>query len=261
MTLLSSCSGKQGATSLDSAFSLLVTITVIAVLASLTAVVWGYWKWKQMTDLIKDLSRTAEAIAGGDLTRRTDVPQHGSHRQLAENFNKMADAYQKVIKGQEVEIVDQTKALARSNEEFQQLSYVVSHDLQEPLRAINGYLQLLKQRHKNAIPTEAKEYIDRSIAATTRMRGQIEALLSYTQLESKGRPFEEVNVAELISQVLSNLECHQVPRHKSSTSLRRCRPGYLERIFYIHCSGQRDWDRRNIPGKDLCYLPAPAHTG
>jgi light-regulated signal transduction histidine kinase (bacteriophytochrome) len=118
----------------------------------------------------------------------------------------MADNHEALIENLEAQVADRTEALRKSNEELQQFAYVVSHDLQEPLRAISGYLQLLERRHKENLPEDAQNCIHRSAAAATRMHDLIKALLSYSRVESKGQPFQPVNTKQVIDQALEFLQ-------------------------------------------------------
>ena len=96
--------------------------------------------------------------------------------------------------------------LARSNTDLQQFAYFVSHDLQEPLRAIRGFMQLLEQRYKDGLDDKGRSYIGRSVAAARRMNGLINDLLAYSRVETKGREFEVVDLNQAFSAALDNLQ-------------------------------------------------------
>lgn len=96
-------------------------------------------------------------------------------------------------------------ALNRANEELQHFSYVASHDLQEPLRSVSGYVQLLGKRYEGELDEKALGYIAKSNAAAQRMQTLIEDLLAYTRVNTQGRAFERVDTARVLDDTVANL--------------------------------------------------------
>lgn len=95
--------------------------------------------------------------------------------------------------------------LVRSNRELEQFAYVASHDLQEPLRIVISFLQLLERRHKAQLTPEAVEYIDAAVTAAGRMRALIRDLLQLSRVGRRGRPLEPVDSGAALDQALGNL--------------------------------------------------------
>lgn len=100
----------------------------------------------------------------------------------------------------------QTEELARSNAELEQFAYVASHDLQEPLRVIAGYVNLLEERYADKLDQDARDFIGFTTDAAHRMRALINALLQYSRVETHGNPFEKMDCNRALSEALADLE-------------------------------------------------------
>jgi signal transduction histidine kinase len=95
--------------------------------------------------------------------------------------------------------------LERSNKELQQFAYVASHDLQEPLRMVSSYVQLLERRYKDKLDDDAKDFIAFAVDGANRMQRLINALLAYSRIETRGKPFERTDCSAALSDALANL--------------------------------------------------------
>ncbi len=96
--------------------------------------------------------------------------------------------------------------LARSNAELEQFAYVSSHDLQEPLRMIGSYLQLLEKKYQGQLDDKADKYINFAVDGAARMQNIINDLLAFSRVTTRGKELEITNVESIFNQVLINLE-------------------------------------------------------
>jgi len=95
--------------------------------------------------------------------------------------------------------------LERSNQELEQFAYVASHDLQEPLRMVSSYTQLLERRYKDKLDQDANEFIQFAVDGANRMQKLINDLLDYSRISSRGKEFTIVDISQVLGQVISNL--------------------------------------------------------
>jgi light-regulated signal transduction histidine kinase (bacteriophytochrome) len=96
--------------------------------------------------------------------------------------------------------------LARSNRELEQFAYVASHDLQEPLRVVGGYLQLIQRRYKDRIDADANDFIDFAVDGAARMQQLISDLLDYSRVGTQGKPFVPTDLEAVLDKALAHLQ-------------------------------------------------------
>lgn len=101
---------------------------------------------------------------------------------------------------------EHARELAQSNNELEHFARVAAHDLQEPLRTITSYLQLLQRRYKGKLDADADDFIDTAVNGAKRMRALINDLLLYTRIGKSKEPFKAVDCETIVEQVIDNLQ-------------------------------------------------------
>jgi PAS domain S-box-containing protein len=126
------------------------------------------------------------------------------------NFGKDITEYNKA----QEKIRRTTEELERSNKELEQFAYIASHDLQEPLRSISSFTELLAMRYKNKLDEDADQFMEYILSGTKRMQHMINDLLVLSRVGTKGKEFQYSNIRLIIDDVLKNLHS-MIQRNKA----------------------------------------------
>ena len=108
-------------------------------------------------------------------------------------------------KAAEAQLLQKVEELKRSNEELGQFAYIASHDLQEPLRMVASYTQLLSRRYKGRLDSDADEFIAFAVDGASRMQRLIQDLLAFSRVGTKGKELCETSSQRALEQALVNL--------------------------------------------------------
>ena len=99
----------------------------------------------------------------------------------------------------------QAMELERSNAELEQFAHVVSHDLQEPLHTLSGFLELLAEQHTDQLDDDGRLYVQRARSGADRMRGLVRDLLEYARVSTRSQPFGTVDMQAACDEVINDL--------------------------------------------------------
>jgi signal transduction histidine kinase len=136
------------------------------------------------------------------------IPVHFGRElnEMAAAFNAMSISLRRNRDHLEERVKERTDALERSNKELQQFAYVVSHDLQEPLRMVSGYVQLLARRYNGKLDADAEEFISYAVDGAKRMQQLINDLLAYSRVGTRDKDFELTDCEVVFGHILANLQ-------------------------------------------------------
>ena len=158
---------------------------------------------------IDQLTEGTQRIAAGEYGQR--LTRLGVHEfdLLGQQFNSMAETVeqrQRELEDRSLDLQQANESLERSNRELERFAYVASHDLQEPLRTIGSYTELIAKRYGDRLDERGERYIQFTISATYRLKNLIQDLLVFSRVHRTGRDFGPVDTAAVVGAVVSDLQ-------------------------------------------------------
>ncbi|MGE5683052.1 MAG: sensor histidine kinase [Bacillota bacterium] len=150
--------------------------------------------WRNISRKIKIESNLKKAI---DILKEKNKQLEKFSKRLHSEISERKEIEQKMIRAM--------NELARSNKELEQFAYIASHDLQEPLRMISNFAQLLSRQYKNKLGADADEYINFIINGTRMMQNLVSDLLKFSRISTKAKTFEKTDLNTILETALNNL--------------------------------------------------------
>lgn len=170
---------------------------------------------------------------------------------ILDDLNQSNEELQKAHNVLETKVAERTAELAKSNAELDQFAYIASHDLQEPLRMVSSYVQLLARRYKGKLDRDADDFIGFAYEGALRMQRLINDLLSYSRVGRNDTLFEEVNLEKALKKAIENL--HLTIKEKKATIIFDPLPvvfgdlGQLTQVFQNLIDNAIKFNRKDSP--------------
>jgi light-regulated signal transduction histidine kinase (bacteriophytochrome) len=172
---------------------------------------------------LRRLQEHAQALSRGQWEHATEPSGVRELAELSAAFNQMGEAIRqrtaqlesanRQLEGEIAERQAAQEALQRaaeqltsSNKELEQFAYIASHDLQEPLRVVTGYVQLIERKYKGRLDAEAEQFMEYIRDGVSRMQQLITDLLSYSRLGTRSKPFGPVKAETVLERAVTNLQ-------------------------------------------------------
>jgi signal transduction histidine kinase len=144
----------------------------------------------------------------GELTAVECIKQGAADYVLKDQLARLPESVRRAMR--EKQLREENKRgqdeLARSNRDLEQFAYVASHDLQEPLRMVATYTQLLSERYRGKLDADADKYIHYAVDGALRMQVLIKDMLAFSKIGRQGNEFEQIDCNALMETVLENLQ-------------------------------------------------------
>ncbi|ACY13913.1 sensor histidine kinase [Haliangium ochraceum] len=177
------------------------------------------WLSSSISRPVRKLTTMASVAASGNLDQQIHLALRDELGTLARSFNTMIAS-----------LKAHTDELTRINAELEEYGHIISHDLKEPLRTISGFMGLLGKKYGDRLDDRGRDYVDRAVAASVRMRQLIDDLRSYSRVAAQSQQPSAIALNVLVTDVLTNLtdaietsdahiECGELPEVYGVASL------------------------------------------
>ena len=186
-------------------------VVVVAVVELLMGIVTAAVFVRTLVTPLHRMTAAAVSLAAG--SRDVDIASLAVRNDEIGDLARAVAVMVREISEREEKLTAQTAELTRSNQELAQFAYVASHDLQEPLRMVGSYLELLSRRYEGKLDNEAQEFIGFAVDGATRMKHLINDLLGYSRAGSNPLKLETVDIGEVLGPVLNTLALHIAETH------------------------------------------------
>lgn len=181
------------------------TLFLVILGVSLAIIGAAFFIAARLVNPIDRLIRAAELFSRGQFDSRVSIESTDEIGVLGETFNVMASSLQIANDELESTVETRTADLKRSNQDLEQFAYVASHDLQEPLRMVSSYTQLLSRRYSGQLDSDADDFIGFAVDGAKRMQSLINDLLTYSRAGRQDGTYENVDVRDVVEEALQNL--------------------------------------------------------
>jgi len=155
----------------------------------------------------------ARDTEGKPVVALTSVRDITARNQMEEELRKARDELELRVEERTAELVkagetlrEQAAKLEQSNQALQEFAYIASHDLQEPLRTVSCFVQLLERRYRGKLDADADEFIFHVVDGARRMQSLINDLLMYSRVDTQGNPFESTAMETIFRETISSLQ-------------------------------------------------------
>ena len=224
--------------------SLLLIVIVVIIAFSLA---------RSISSPIKNLTHISKIISEGELSARVNIDSKDEIGELAVSFNQMTDKLVEAkasVEKKNEEVEEQKRLLQESNKELDSFVYTASHDLRAPLRGIDGLVKFIEEDYADKFDSQGKEYLKKIRTGATRMKQLIDDLLTLSRISRIKNPYEEVDMNELISSVISRIE-FDVKQYKvelkvaANIPIVRCDRIKMQEVFFNLISNAIKFSSKN----------------